>query len=262
MGVKAVGEEDDGTAAVFLLQQIGVELGLLAALGYVHAGALGLQHGEGLSVVAVQDVVGVTDLALVGHTVQLHLVEPVLALDPARVLEHKVDIDLSRLVLGQIQGLGDVGLLLLGAAGGELVLEGLVFLHELGHVDIVFGHEGESLVHREGQERLVKLPLLVGGRIEIGHAIQKNKEIFQTQLCLLHRDLFAPVSGIVADLTDELHPPPDIGAHDVPEPVVVHEADEGILIGHDEIAVNGIHPFDRKLHGPTAVQHAGVHVDM
>ena len=70
------------------------------------------------------------------------------------------------------------------------------------------------------------------------------------------------MGGVVAHLADELHPPPHVGAHDILEFLVVHEADEGILIGHDEIAVNGIHPFDRKLHGAAAIQHAGIHVDM
>ena len=88
------------------------------------------------------------------------------------------------------------------------------------------------------------------------------KEIFKAKLCLLLRYLFAAVSRIVAELADEFHTAPDIVSDNIAELLVIHKADEVVLIGHDEITVNRIHPFDRKLHRPAAVQHAGIHVDM
>ena len=91
-GVKAVGEEDHRAAAIFLLQQVGVQLGLLAALGWVHTGALGLDDGQGAVGVIIEHIVGIAHLALVGHTGQLHLVQPVLPFRPARVGEHGVNV--------------------------------------------------------------------------------------------------------------------------------------------------------------------------
>src|SRR5699024_292821 len=121
-GVKAVGEEDHRPAAVLFFQQVGIQLGLLAALGRVHAGALGLNHCQGAVGVVIEHIVGIAHLALVGHTGQLHLVDPVLPLGPAGVGEHGVDIQLPGLVLGQVQRLGYIALPLFLPAGGQLGL--------------------------------------------------------------------------------------------------------------------------------------------
>ena len=51
--------------------------------------------------VVVEHIVGIAHLALVGHTGQLHLIEPVLPFRPARVGEHGVNVQLAGLVLGQ-----------------------------------------------------------------------------------------------------------------------------------------------------------------
>ena len=50
-GLKTVGEEHHRTAALLLLDQIGVELRLLTALCHVHTGTLGLDYGEDAAVV-------------------------------------------------------------------------------------------------------------------------------------------------------------------------------------------------------------------
>ena len=121
-GVKAVGEEDHRPAAVFLFQQIGVQLGLLAALGRVHAGALGLDYRQRAVGVVVEHIVGVAHFALVGHAGQFYLVDPVLPLGPAGVGEHGVDVQLPGLVLGQVQRLGHIALPLFLPAGGQLGL--------------------------------------------------------------------------------------------------------------------------------------------
>ena len=70
------------------------------------------------------------------------------------------------------------------------------------------------------------------------------------------------MSRIVAKLADEFHTAPDIVPDDVAEFLIIHETDKIILIGHNEIAVNGIHPLDGKLHRPSAIQHTGINVDM
>src|SRR5699024_7046063 len=129
-GVKAVGEKDHRAAAALGFQQVGVQLGLLAALGRVDAGALGLDDGQGAVGVVIEHVVGAALFGGIGHTGQLHLVDPVLALGPARVGEHGVDVELAGFVLGQVQGLGGVAGLLLGTAGGQLGTERLVFRYE------------------------------------------------------------------------------------------------------------------------------------
>ena len=76
------------------------------------------------------------------------------------------------------------------------------------------------------------------------------------------RYLFAAVSRIVAELADKFHTTPNVASDNITELLIIHKADKVVLIRHNEITVNRIHPLDRKLHRPAAVQHAGVNVDM
>ena len=260
-GVKAVGEEDHRPAAVFLFQQVGVQLGLLAALGRVHAGALGLDHGQGAVGVVVEHIVGIAHLALVGHTGQLHLVQPVLPLGPAGVGEHGVDVQLPGLVLGQVQGLGGIAGLLGLPAGGELCLEGPVLLHQGGQVYLGQRAEAREPLGFGLQQGRVKLPLGVVLPVAVGDKVQEDIEVFQAQPGLLRGDLLPRVGGGVARLPDVLQPPPQVLPHDVPEVLGVHQAHQPVVVGHDQPAVHGVHPLDGKLHSPAAVQHTGRRVD-
>ena len=98
--------------------------------------------------------------------------------------------------------------------------------------------------------------------IAVRHKIQKDIEIFQTQHRLLLGDFPAGVGGVVAHAANQIHPPPDVRAHDVPEVLGIHEAHQRILIRHDQPLVHGVHPLHGKLHRPAAVQHAGGGVNM
>ena len=66
----------------------------------------------------------------------------------------------------------------------------------------------------------------------------------------------------VADAANEVHPPPDVRAYNVPEVLGIHQAHKGILIGHDQTLIDGVHPFHGELHRPAAVQDAGSRVDL
>ena len=98
--------------------------------------------------------------------------------------------------------------------------------------------------------------------VTISHEVQKHIEVFQTQRRLLLGDLFAGVGGVVARAADKVHPPPDIRAYNVPEVLGIHQAHKGILIGHDQTLIDGVHPFHGELHRPAAVQDAGSRVDL
>lgn len=106
------------------------------------------------------------------------------------------------------------------------------------------------------------MPLSVMFGVAIGHKVQKGIEVFQTQRRLLLGNLLPRVGGGVADAANEVHPPPDVRAYNVPEVLGVHQAHKGILIGHDQTLVHGVHPFYGELHRPAAVQHTGGGVDM
>ena len=262
-GVKAVGEEDHRPAAVFLFQQIGVQLGLLAALGRVHAGALGLDYSQRAVGVVVEHIVGIAHFALVGHSGQLYLVDPVLPLGPAGVGEHSVDVQLPGLVLGQVQGLGHIALPLFLPAGGELGLESPVLLHQGGQIHLRnrFPGLGNLLIRLGFQQRRVKLPLGVVLPVAVGDKVQEDVEVLQAQPGLLRGDLLPRVRGGVARLPDVLQPPPQVLPHDAPEVLGVHQAHQPVIVGHDQPAIHGVHPLDGKLHGPAAVHHAGRRVD-
>ena len=127
---------------VLLLEQIGIELCLLSADGGILTGALGFDHCERPAVVAVEHIIGIADLGGVRHTGQLHLIQPVPALCPARVGQHGVDIDLARRELGQVDRFGGVGLLLFGSAGSQLLAQTLILRRQLFEVDLLFGELG------------------------------------------------------------------------------------------------------------------------
>jgi len=263
VGFKAVGQEDDRAAVILFLQQIGVELCLLAAFGHICAGALGLDHSQRAAVVTVEHIVRITYLGLVGHTGQLDFIQPVLALRPACVFQHGVDIQLAGLVFRQVEGLGHIGLLLLGTAGSEFLLQRSVLRHQRGKINV-----GCSLIpSRSGrggllQQAAVKMSLGVVLTIAVRHKVQKDIEIFQTQHRLLLGDFPAGVGGVVAHTADQIHPPPDVRAHDVPEVLGIHEAHQRVLIRHDQPLVHRVHPLHGKLHRPAAVQHTGGGVNM
>ena len=260
-GVKAVGEEDHRPAAVFLFQQIGVQLGLLAALGRVHAGALGLDHRQGPVGVVVEHIVGIAHLALVGHTGQLHLAQPVLPLGPAGVGEHGVDVQLPGLVLGQVQGFRYIALPLLLPPGGKLGPKGGVLRHEGGQVGLRSRGGGDGGLRLLLQQGWVKLALGVVLAVAVGDEVQEHIEVLQAQRRLLRGDLLPRVGGGVARLPDVLQPPPQVLPHDVPEVLPVHQTHQPVVVGHDQSAVYRVHPLDGKLHCPAAVQHTGRRVD-
>ena len=263
VGLEAVGQEDDRAAVILLFQQVGVQLCLLAGFGHIHAGALGLNDCQRATIIAVEHIVGIADLALVGHTGQLYLIEPVAPLRPAGVGEHGVDIDFAGLVFRQVKGLGYIGLLLLSPAGGELFFQRGIFRHEGVQIHLRrFLHRSGRRFDRPRQKAAVKMPLGVVFGVAIGHKVQKDIEAFQAQRRLLLGDLLPRVGGVVADAANEVHPAPDVLTNDVPEVLGVHQAHKGILIGHDQSLIHGVHPLDGELHRPAAVQHAGGGVDM
>ena len=98
-GIETVRQKDHRSAALLFSDKVRIQLGLLAAFGDVYAGALGFNHSEDSPIVAEQYIIRIAYFRLVGHAGDLILVDPVLALDPAGVLQHGVDIQLARLIL-------------------------------------------------------------------------------------------------------------------------------------------------------------------
>jgi len=180
-GLKAIGQENDRAAVILLFQQVCIELCLLAALGHIHAGALGLHHCQRAAVIAVEHIVRITYLGLVWHTGQLHLVQPVLPLYPSGVGEHGVDVKFPGLVFGQIQRLRHIGLLLRGTAGSQFFLQGGILRHKGCKIHI--GYRLRRNCGRFGglhQQGTVKMPLCVVLTVAIGHEVQEYIEVLQT----------------------------------------------------------------------------------
>ena len=192
---------------ILLFQQVCIELCLLASLGHIRACALSLHHCQRAAIIAVEHIVRITHLGLVWHTGQFYLIQPVLALCPARVGKHGVDVELAGLVLRQVQRLGHIGLLLSGAAGGQFFLQGGVLCHKCGQIDLLrFFRRSCRRFGGLRQQRAVKMALGVILSVAIGHKIQKDIEIFQTQRRLLLGDLLTGVGGGVACAADVAHP--------------------------------------------------------
>ena len=272
---------------VFLLEQIGIELCLLSADGGILTGALGFDHRERPAVVAVQNIVGITDLRAVRHTGQLHFIQPILALRPSRVGQHGVNIDLAGREFGQVDRLGGIGLLLLGSASGQLLAQALFFRCQLFEVDLLFGELGSLSLqafilrfqtvnidlftvryHRHrffgGQleQRGIKGLFVILLGIAVGDKIHEVKQILYTQLSLLNGDPLTGMGGAVADLADKVHAAQDILARDIAELFRGHQHRERFVIRQLEILIDRIHPLDRELHRPAAVERAGVGIDM
>ena len=262
-GLKAIGQENDRAAVILLFQQVCIELCLLASLGHIHACALSLHHCQRAAIIAVEHIVRITHLGLVWHTGQFYLIQPVLPLYPSGVGEHGVDVKFPGLVFGQIQRLRHIGLLLLSSAGGELFLQSGILRHK--GCKIYIGYRLRRNCGRFGglhQQGTVKVPLCVVLTIAIGHEVQEYIEVFQTQRRLLLGDFPAGMGGMVAKLPDEFHSAPDILTNDVLKVLAVHQRNEPVVVGQTQRIVNRVHPLDRKLHRPPAVQHAGRRVNM
>ena len=260
-GIKPIGKEDHRTPTVFLLQNIRIQLGLLTSLGRVHAGALCLNHRQRTMRIIIKHIVGIAHLALVGHTGEFHLIQPVLSLGPACVSEHGINIEPASLILREIQGLGCIAGLLGFSAGSEFRFEGFIFRNQCSEIHLRnrSGNQGLRLLVQQSR---VKFPGSIACPITAGDKIHKVPKIFQTQLRLSLSDLPAGVSGGVAGLPDILEALPQIPVHDCPEVIGIHEGGKAIIKGHDQGAVHRIHPFDSKLHRPAAVQHTGRQVDL
>ena len=100
-----------------------------------------------------------------------------------------------------------------------------------------------------------QLLIAVGG---VGYYQERGKAARR----LLPGDFFAGVHHIVAQLADEIHPPPKVDADNVAEVLGIDEADQLVVVRHRQRTVHGIHPFDGKLHRAPAVPHAGSRVYM
>ena len=103
--------------------------------------------------------------------------------------------------------------------------------------------------------------MCVSGPVTIGHIVHEVPQVFQAQPGLLPGDLLVFMGGGVARLADVFKALPQVPVHDGPEVLGVHEAGQTVVVGHDQSAVHGVHPFDGKLHTPAAVQHTGRRVD-
>ena len=262
VGLEPIGQEDHRAAALLPFDKVGVELCLLAALGHIHTGTLCLDDGKDPAIIPIEHIVGVTGLALVRHTGQLNFIAPVLALDPACILQHGIDVDFPGLVFGDVQRLWHIGLLPLRPKGGKILFQRFVLVHQLLNIDVGVGDEGDGLLGRQLQQFPVKLPFGVLFRIAIGNKIQKIEEIFQAQLRLLFGYFLAFVGSVVAHFADEIHAQPQIILHDIPKFLGIHQRDQLIIPGKRQLLVHGVHPLDRKLHGPPAAEHTGIPIDV
>ena len=165
---------------ILLFQQIGIQFCLLATFCHVHTGALGLYHSQRATVIAVKHIIGIAYLGFVGHTGQFYLVQPVFALGPACIGEHRIYVQLAGLILGQIKRFGDVGLLLFRAAGGEFLLQCGVFCHKGGKINVLFfvrlrcgGFNGLL------QQSAIKVSGSIVFPIAICHKVEKNVQVFK-----------------------------------------------------------------------------------
>ncbi len=259
--LKAVGEEDHRTAAIFLFQLVGVELRLLAALGRIGAAALGLHHCQRTAILAAEEIIGVSHAAFAGHPVDGDLLQPVLPLYPAGVQQHGVDVNFPGIVLGKLQGLRDIAGLLPGPAGGELFPEGLVFRHQPLQLHLR-RRGGRGFCRRlRRQQGGVKAPGGVLLAVAAGEEIKEGKEVFQADHRLVLGELFTAVGGVVAQDTHQPQPLPQVRPHHVPEVPGPHEAGQPGIHRQGQGLVHRVHPLHRSLHPPPAVEDAGGGVD-
>ena len=262
IGVEAVGQEDHRPAAALPLQDVGIQLGLLAALGRVHAGPFGLDHSQRAVGIIVQDIVRPPFAGVVGHAGQNHLVDPVFPLSPSGIGQQGINIELSGLVLGQFQGPGRIAGLLRRPAGGQLLAQGLVFSHQGCKVHFGRRGRGGGCRFRCGfQQRRVKGSLGVALAVAAGHKVHEIIQIFQAEGGLVPGDMPLAVGGIVAGLAYVVHPPPQIFAHHLAEFLCIHQAGQPVIIGLDQRFIHRVHPLDGKLHSPAAVKRTGSRVD-
>ena len=268
---------------VFLLQKIGVQLCLLPPFADVHTGALCLDHRKRPAVVAVKHIVREAHLAFIRHAKQFDLVLPILSLFPTRVGEHRVNIELARLVLRKLQRLRHIALLLLLSARGQLRFQRGIFGEQHGEVDFhltrrilrhpllkarAFGSRvptrafslrrrcRRSRRMRCLQQLTIELPRLVVHRIAARNEVHEPEEVLKRKRRLLLGYLLARIRGSVRNAPDIVHACQKIAVHHAAEILGAHQSVQRVLIRRFERRVHRIHPLDGKLHRPAAADHA------
>ena len=98
-------------------------------------------------------------------------------------------------------------------------------------------------------------------KIEGGHKLSGTIDISGSKNSVVALIPAAILCDEIVEISN-VHPPPDVCAHNVPEVFGIHEAHQRVLIRHNQRLVHGIHPLHGKLHRPAAVQDAGRRVDM
>ena len=130
-GIEAIGQKHHRTKSLLLLDLVRIQLCLLAAFDCVQTGSFGLDHRQNPPIVADQHIICITRLRLVRDARDLILIDPVLPLNPASVLQHSINIEFSGFVFGNIQRLRDISLLLLSTAGSQFRPKCRIFRHQL-----------------------------------------------------------------------------------------------------------------------------------
>ena len=97
--------------------------------------------------------------------------------------------------------------------------------------------------------------------VAVRQKIEKNEQVLQTQHRLFAGDDLAAMRGVVAHAADEIQAKNQLIIHDAAELLGIDEGDELIIPRRDQRPVHRIHPLDRRLHRPAAVEDARCGVD-
>ena len=244
---------------MLLFQNIGVQLRLLSALGNIHAGSLGLHYSQRSSIISVEHIVGISHSRSVRHAKELHFVLPILILGPSRCLQHGVYVNLPGLVLGNIKWLRHVGLLLLCTAGGQFLLESLVFGNQLVQSYCICSRRLHCyrFFRRFLQKVTIKNPFFVLISITAGNKIEENEKVFKAKLRLFPFNGLRIMGRLITCLAYENHPLQYVLIYYITKVLSPHENRQSILIGLLQTCIHGVHPLHGELHSAAAVKHTG-----
>ena len=104
--------------------------------------------------------------------------------------------------------------------------------------------------------------LLIVTVVAAGDKIHKVKQVFNAQLHLFQVEPAVAVRRLIADTPDVVDTRHQAVVHQVTEFARRDKHRQRVLIGHAQVGVNGIHPFDGKLQRPAAVERTRRKVDM
>ena len=92
--------------------------------------------------------------------------------------------------------------------------------------------------------------------------IKENEKVFKAEHRFFEGDFSSAVGGGISDFADDIEPFPKVIADYIVEIAFVYKAAEVFVKGSGKVGIDGIHPFNGKLHRPATIHYCSRRVNV